>query len=108
MLLTLSGQVSIDDAGELIGPDDIAAQVKQAYANVKEVLTHFDATKDNIVDEMWLVTDVADVMANMATVWPLRAEAYGNKDPEVSQTLVQVGALAMAGLLIEIKCIARV
>jgi enamine deaminase RidA (YjgF/YER057c/UK114 family) len=107
-LLTLSGQVALDNAGAMVGEGDIAAQVVQAYSNVQEVLRRFDATMDNIVDEMWLVTDIQNVMANIRTLWPLRAEAYGVADPEVSQTLVQVSGLAMPGLLIEIKCIARV
>jgi 2-iminobutanoate/2-iminopropanoate deaminase len=107
-LLTLSGQVSLDASGAVVGEGDIAAQVVQAYKNVKEVLSHFDATMDNIVDEMWLVTDISNVMASMGTVWPLRAEAYGVANPDVSQTLVQVGGLAMRGLMIEVKCIARV
>ena len=106
-LLTLSGQVSVDAEGKVIGEGDIEAQFRQVYVNIKEVLDAFGATMDSIVDEMWLVTDIQDVLKHSRTIWPIRAEAYG-KDPEVTQTLVQVAALVMPELLVEIKCVARV
>lgn len=106
-LLTLSGQVSIDAAGGVVGPGDIEAQVRQSYANIQEVLAQFDATMDDIVDETWFVTDVGNVMANMQSVFSIRAEAYGNKSPEVSQTVIGITALVMPELVIEIKVMAR-
>ena len=62
---------------------------------------------DNIVDETWFVTDVNEIMANAETIFKSRAEAYGGL-PEVSQTLVQVAALILPELKIEIKCIAHI
>ncbi len=104
--LYLSGQVSLDDEGALVGAGDLAAQVRRAYVNVAEVLSRFGATMDDVADEMWLVTDMQNTMTNLETLFGIRAEAYG-KAPEVSQTLVQVAGLVMPELLIEIKCIAH-
>lgn len=104
--LYLSGQVSVDAAGNIVGAGDLAAQVRQAYANVAEVLEHFGATMDDVVDEMWLVTDMQNTMGHIEDLFGIRAEAYG-QTPEVTQTLVQVAGLVMPELLIEIKCIAH-
>ncbi|MFV1979656.1 MAG: Rid family hydrolase [Rhodothermia bacterium] len=103
----LSGQVGLDAEGKIGGAGDLAAQVRKAYANVAEVLGEFGATMDDIVDEMWLVTNVQNTMENIEELFGIRAEAYGGT-PEVSQTLVQVAGLVMPELLIEIKCVAHV
>ena len=47
-----------------------------------------------------------EVAANIKSVFGARADAYGGK-PEVSQTLVQVAALILPELKIEIKCVAH-
>jgi 2-iminobutanoate/2-iminopropanoate deaminase len=99
--------VSLDEKGKIVGPNDVAAQVRQAYANVAEVLAKFGATMDDVVDETLFVTDIAAVMGNAEEVFRVRAEAYGG-EPQVSQTLVQVAALVMPELMVEIKCVAYV
>jgi len=104
--LYLSGQVSIDSKGQVVGAGDLAAQVRQAYLNVEEVLGKFGATMDDIVDETWFVTDISSVMGDIEGIFGVRQEAYGG-EPQVTQTLIQIGALVMPELLIEIKCIAH-
>ena len=102
----LSGQVSVDSAGNFVGVADLAAQVEQSYKNIREVLARLDASLENVVDETWFVTDMDQVMANFQQVYAVREQVYG-KIPETTQTLVQVAALAMPELMIEIKCIAH-
>ena len=102
----MSGQVSVDSAGNFVGVADLAAQVEQSYKNIREVLARLDASLENVVDETWFVTDMDQVMANFQQVYAVREQAYG-KIPETTQTLVQVAALAMPELMIEIKCIAH-
>ena len=75
--LYLSGQVSLDNDGNVIGAGDLGAQVRQAYVNVKEVLAEFDATMENIVDEMLLLTDIQEAMGNIDQLFGIRAEASG-------------------------------
>ncbi len=103
-VLYLSGQVGIDAAG-VVG-DGIAEQARLAYVNIQEVLSKFGATMDNIVDETVFVTDMSEIMSNIESVYGHRAAAYAGL-PEVCQTLVQVAALVMPELKIEIKCIAH-
>lgn len=102
----LSGQVSVDSKGNIIAANDLPAQVEQAYKNIREALARLDAGLDDIVDETWFVTDMKQVMGNFKQVYAVRKRAYGT-NPETTQTLVQVAALAMPDLLIEIKCIAH-
>lgn len=101
----LSGQVSVDDAGKPVHEGDLAGQVRVVYESIKSILGKYGATMDNIVDEMWLVTDMQDAMGKIEKVFAVRQEAYG-RNPEVSQTMVQVAGLVMPELLIEIKVVA--
>lgn len=103
-VLYLAGQVGVDKSGT--AGADITEQTRLAYANIAWVLAEFDATLDNIVDETMFVTDISEVMSNSDSVFGARAEAYGGV-PDVSQTLVQVSALVMPELKLEIKCIAH-
>ena len=100
----LAGQVGTDDNGA--APEDLVAQMKNAYANVQSVLNEYGATMDDVIDETWFVTDIDNTMAKVEDLFAARAEIYGKK-PEVSQTLVQVAGLVDPSFKIEIKCVAR-
>ncbi|MDX2380884.1 MAG: RidA family protein [Acidimicrobiia bacterium] len=106
-LITLSGQVSIDDQGEVVAPGDLIAQAQHAYVHVAATLEKLGAGMGDIVDETFFVTDVGAAMENIEALWKVRAEAYGG-DPQVSQTMLQIGGLVMPELMIEIKVIASV
>ena len=101
--LYMAGQVGMDEAGTT--PEDLLSQMKLAYQNVAAVVAEFGADMDNIVDETWFVTDVNDCMAQVEALFTERHMIYG-KAPEVSQTVVQVGALVDSALKIEMKCVA--
>ena len=47
----LSGQVSHDDSGNIVGLRDMEAQMRQAYTNIQKVLAQYGATIDNVVDD---------------------------------------------------------
>ncbi len=104
-LITLSGQVSLDEHEEVVAPGDLVGQARQAYANVARTLDKLGAGMGDIVDEIFFVTDVGAAMENIEALWAVRAEAYGG-DPQVSQTTLQVSGLVMPELMIEIKVIA--
>ena len=99
----LAGQVSHDDAGNIVAPGDMQAQMRQAYANVGKVLEQYGATMANVVDEVLFVTDIdAAFSAGLA----LRPEVYAGA-PVTASTLVGVERLAFPEFMIEIKCVAR-
>lgn len=100
----LAGQVSHDDKGNIVGPGDMEAQMRQAYANIEKVLAQYGATIDNVVDEMLFVTDMD---AAYAARVKCRQEVFSG-NPEVASTIVQIQCLAFPELMIEIKCVAKV
>ena len=113
----VSGQLSHDDEGNLVGSapvDDDAnildhsnmeIQMRQTYKNAKKILGHYGATLDNVVEEVVYVTDMD---AAFAVAGPVRKEAYGSEKPEVSSTLIVSPRLAFPPQLIEIKIIAQI
>jgi enamine deaminase RidA (YjgF/YER057c/UK114 family) len=100
----LAGQVSHDDKGNIVGPGDMEAQMRQAYANIEKVLAQYGAMIDNVVDETLFVTDMD---AAYAARVKCRQEVFSG-NPEVASTIVQIQRLAFPELMIEIKCVAKV
>ena len=101
--LYLSGQVSHDDKGNIVGVGNMEVQMRQAWANVAKLLKDYGATIANVVDEVIFVTDIE---AALTAAVKVRPEVFGGR-PVVASTLVQVPRLAFPELMIEIKCIAR-
>jgi enamine deaminase RidA (YjgF/YER057c/UK114 family) len=99
----VSGQVSHDDKGNIIGPGDMESQMRQSYANIKKVLALYGAKMENIVDEILFVTDMD---AAFAAAVKCRQEIFSGT-PAVASTIVQIQRLAFPQLMIEIKCIAK-
>ena len=99
----LSGQVSHDDEGNIVGLKDMETQMRQAYANIKKVLAQYGATMDNIVDEVLFVTDMDSAFAAAVKC---RQEIFSST-PIVASTIVQINRLAFPELMIEIKCVAK-
>jgi enamine deaminase RidA (YjgF/YER057c/UK114 family) len=100
----LSGQVSHDDKGNIVGLGNMEVQMCQAYANIKKVLTEYKATIENVVDEVLFVTDMD---AAFAAAVKCRQEIFSGA-PVVASTIVQIQRLAFPELMIEIRCVARV
>lgn len=100
----LSGQVSHDDQGNIVGIGNMEAQMRQTYTNIQKILTQYGATMKNIVDEVVFVTDM-DAAYNAAV--NCRHEVFSGA-PVVASTIVQIQRLAFPELMIEIKCIAKV
>jgi 2-iminobutanoate/2-iminopropanoate deaminase len=99
----LSGQVSHDDEGKIVGLRDMEAQMRQAYANIKKVLAEYGATMDNVVDEILFVTDMDTAFAAAVKC---RREVFSGT-PIVASTIVQIQRLAFPDLMVEIRCVAK-
>ncbi len=100
----LSGQVSHDDKGNVLGVGNMEAQMRAAYANVGKVLAQYGASMDNVVDEMLFVTDMD---AAFAARVKMKQQVFSGS-PVLGSTIVQIQRLAFPQLMIEIRCIARV
>jgi enamine deaminase RidA (YjgF/YER057c/UK114 family) len=100
----ISGQVSHDDEGNVLGDGDMEVQMRAAYANVGKVLAQYGASMENVVDEILFVTDMD---AAFDARVKMKDEVFDGA-PVVASTIVQIQSLAFALLMIEIRCIARV
>lgn len=101
----LSGQVSHDETGNIIGVGDMERQMRQAYKNVRILLTRFEATMDDVVDEVLFVTDMEAAFAARRT---LGQQFFSSVPPALASTIVQIERLAFPELMVEIKCVAKV
>lgn len=101
----LSGQVSHDDKGNIVGRGDMETQMRQAYENIKKVLAQYGATMDNVVDEVLFVTDMD---AAFAARVKCKQEVFSGNNPVLTSTIVQIQRLAFPELMVEIRCICRV
>jgi len=101
-LLFLSGFVPVDGEGQLVGGDDVVAQVRQVFANLGAVLSAAGATFADVVKVTVFLTDIAD----RARINPVRQEVFGDARP--ASTLVEVSALVVPGAKVEIEAVALV
>jgi 2-iminobutanoate/2-iminopropanoate deaminase len=101
-LLFLSGVISVDGEGRLVGEGDVVAQARQVFDVIGEVLTAAGATFADVAKVTVFLTDVDD----RARINPVRQEAFGEARP--ASTLVEVSRLAVPGALIEVECVARI
>jgi 2-iminobutanoate/2-iminopropanoate deaminase len=99
----ISGQVSHDNKGKIVGHRDMEAQMRQAYTNIQNVLAQYGATMDNVVEEILFVTDMDTAFA---AAKKCRVEIFSGI-PIVASTIVQIQRLAFPELMIEIRCVAK-
>ena len=99
-LIFLSGQLSRDADGKLVGHGDMAEQTRQAIRNMQTVLESAGATLEDIVSIVVYTTD----MREFRRIVEARMEFFKTKLP--TSTIVEVNHLADPDLLIEFQAIA--
>jgi reactive intermediate/imine deaminase len=101
-LLFVSGLVAVDARGALVGGDDVVAQTRQVFENMREVLSAAGCGFEDVVKVTIFLTDVDD----RPLINPVRQEVFGATRP--ASTLVEVPRLAVEGAKVEIECVALV
>lgn len=101
--LHLAGQVAWDGDGALVGAGDLAAQTRQALANLALVLAHAGAGPGDVVRLRTYV--VAHTPDKLGVVLPELAAFFGDAVP-APNTFIGVAALALPDFLIEIEATA--
>jgi enamine deaminase RidA (YjgF/YER057c/UK114 family) len=96
--LYIAGMLGRDENLQVI--EGAEAQYIQAFENLKAVLEAAGATLENVVDLVTYHTDMRDIMRFMEV-----KNRYFTKDYP-AWTAIGVSALAMPGLLVEIKATA--
>ena len=101
-LVFVSGQAAIDLDGQLVGVGDFDAQAEQAFDNLRAVLEASGSGLDKLVKVTIYLTD----MSLFERIVALRERYFS--PPWPADTLVEVSALALPELMIEIEGIALV
>lgn len=101
-LLFVSGQAAIDQRGQLVGVGDFDAQAEQAFKNLEQVLEAGDSSLRDVAKVTIFLTD----MSNFAKIVDLRGKWFS--EPYPADSIIQVAALALPELEIEIEAVAVV
>jgi reactive intermediate/imine deaminase len=98
----ISGQIALDQSGNIVGPHDFRAQTQQVFENLKAALTAVGADFTHVVKLNIYVIDMSQLLA----LREVRDRYINTQNPPAS-TLVEVRRLAREELLLEIEAIAH-
>jgi reactive intermediate/imine deaminase len=99
-LVITSGQAAINDAGELVGVGDFAAQAEQTFRNLSAVLEAAGSSLSQVIKVTIYLTD----MGHFPEIVALRERFFSKPYP--ADTIVEVRSLALPELEIEIEATA--
>jgi len=104
-LVVVAGQVGTDRAGNVVGRGDVVAQTKQAFENVRSVLTAAGTGMVDVIRFQTFLTHASDIDGFMEA----RAEVFPRYFPDgvfPPNTLLVVARLVKPELLVEIEAMA--
>ena len=104
-LIFLAGQVSVNNKGDLVGENDIAAQVTQIYQNIADALDSANAKFENIVQFTTYIVGADNIPSFLEKRNSIVTDIYPAGDFPPS-TLLVVSGLADPGYLAEVTAIA--
>jgi 2-iminobutanoate/2-iminopropanoate deaminase len=98
-LLFVSGIIAVDKDLKLVGGDDVVAQTRCIFENMKKVLAAAGATFADVLKVTVFLLDVND----RVKINKVRQEYFGSTRP--ASTLIGVRDLALPGVKIEIEAV---
>ncbi len=101
-MVYVSGEVALDSVGNLVGPGDLAAQARQAFANLEFVLDLAGVSPSDVVQLNIYVVGLKP--ADWATVREAGATFFPQRNPPAG-TVLGVAALPREGLLIAVDAV---
>jgi enamine deaminase RidA (YjgF/YER057c/UK114 family) len=93
--------VPVDERGELVGGDDVAAQAEQVFDLMGRVLAAAGGAPGDVAKVTVYLLDIDD----RPKINPVRRRFFGDSKP--ASTLVEVSRLAVPGALLEIEAVAH-
>jgi reactive intermediate/imine deaminase len=96
----VAGQGPISADGELVGSGDFEAQVRQTFENLRTVLEQAGASLESVVKLTVFLTDIG----TLREFGRVRNEFLPGPPP--ASSALQVTALAVPGMLVEVEAIA--
>jgi len=100
-MIYISGQVALDQAGNLVGEGDMRAQAQQVFANLRAALEAVGADFNNVVKLNFYLLDISQVQA----IREVRDQYVNTQRPPTS-TAVEVRRLFREDILIEVEAVA--
>ena len=101
-IVHVKGQVALDQKGQVVGAQDMRAQVRKALENIRDVLASMGGQMCDVVSLVHYATDIEQFMST----GDIRKEFFTTPFPVT--TTVQVSRLYHPDLLIEITAIAEI
>ena len=101
-LLFVSGCVALDEHGRVAAPGDVAGQARVVHEYLGRALRAAGADFGHVLKVTVFLTDMAD----RGVVNEVRKDYFGAARP--ASTLIEVSALAIDGLLVEIEAVAGI
>lgn len=99
-VLHVSGHVSQNADGSIVGEGDIKAQTRQVLINIQKVLMSVGGNMSDIAKVTVFITD----MSTLSEIHEVRAEFF--EQPYPASSLVEVSRLVRSEYMIEIEAIA--
>ena len=103
-LVFLAGSCPLDAHGDVVTPDDIAAQARLCVDNLEAALGAAGATLRDVLSTRVLVATTRQ--PDLVSAWNVVREAFGDHD--APSTLFGVTVLGYPGQLVEVEAIAAV
>ncbi|MEO2202996.1 RidA family protein [Paenibacillus pabuli] len=105
-LAFISGQVALNEKGELIGKGDYLLQARQVFANLKLALEAIDTEAKSIVQMRIYVVNHKPEWID--SIFQAGFEVFGEGWPKTASTFIGVQALAYEEWLIEVDAMASI
>jgi len=100
-MVLISGQLSLDKDGNIVGRNNLEKQTEQVFLNLKMIVEQAGGTFENIIKTGVFMTDIS----NLETLRKVRNKFINIQNPPTS-TLLQVSKLFTEDFLIEIEATA--
>ena len=98
--LYISGLVSVDEQGRVVGKGDVVAQARQVFRHLRSVLEAAGAAPGDVTKVTVFMRDAGQ----RPDINPLRQEFFGDHRP--ASTLVEISRLVNDDFLLEIEAVA--
>ena len=86
--VVLAGQVGWDAGGRLVG-EDLVAQLRQAFLNIRTLLAEAGAGPEHLVRLTWFIADETEYGARLAEIGAAYREVFGKVFPPMSVIAVK-------------------
>ncbi|WZX99971.1 RidA family protein [Bacillus sp. FSL W7-1360] len=97
----ISGQIALNQDGQVVGVNDLAGQTKQVFENIRIALEAAGVSFEDVIKLTFFLTDISQ----MHVVRDIRDQYISVKNPPASSA-VEVSRLIKDELFIEVEAIA--